>query len=154
MVERVTRGNLDAENAMRSLIASWNDNTFDGDDKWARRREVEKLCKLVADLKLQSMRSSLVARESVSEPTLSVYVVGALSALGDEGALGKLHHQSRHGKGVPQVLAVEMCRYLTDPESTTIVANAANSERRDLRASATKELLTFLDRREETARVR
>ena len=119
----------------------------EGDDSWALLFEIEMLCKLIADLKLDGVRESLAEIRSIEDLWVSAYVNGALAAVGDQQATATLHRLARDGKSAERVFAVEMCRYLTDEESARIIQEAVTAKQRDVRNAATKQLTRFKDRR-------
>ena len=131
---------------LQDTIATWSTVDLDGDVKWIRLEEIETLCKLVADLKLQEARDSLESVQSVGVPLRSISVTGALAGLGNEEALKELHQLTNEGELHDCALAIEMCRYLADQKSAAIVKDAAEGEQRQLRYAATKDLLRFEDR--------
>ena len=141
--ELACRENPAATKKLGQTIATWPTVDLDGDDKWARRREIETLCKLIADLKLHEAKDSLVNIRSVTVPLTAISVAGALAALGDNEALGELHRLASEGDVRDRALAIEMCRYVSDEKSTALVRQAAESNERQLQYAATKELMRF-----------
>lgn len=143
--ELACRGNPAATKKLRETIATWPTADLDGDDKWARRREIETLSKLVADLRIHEARGNLVGVRSVHAPLIAISVTGALAALGDKEALGELHRLASEGDVRDRARAIEMCRYVSDEKSKSLVKNASEGDQRQLRYAATKKLMRFGD---------
>jgi len=109
-------------------------------------REIDNLCRLIADLKLGEARDGLARSRSVTPKPTSILMTGALAALGDKPTLAELHRLTAQGEIGDRAVAIEMCRYLDDEESAALVKAAANGEERRLQYAATKDLLRFQDR--------
>ncbi len=140
--ELVSRGNVAATAKLRTTIAAWTAVVGDNQN-WARQHEIETLCKLVADLKVHEVKDDLVRVRSLDLAASPAFVHGAIAALGDDTSLGQLHRMTRAGKTYDRARAIEMCRYLADPQSAALVKGAAESGAHSLRHAATKELTRF-----------
>ena len=147
--ELACRGNSAATKKLTENIATLPTVDLEEDDSWARRHEIETLCKLIADRKLTEVRDSLESIRSVPATSTRIAVTGALAALGDSQALADLHRAAIEGEVRDRAHAIEMCRYLSDDESVAIVTKASEEER--LKYAATAKLRRFPDKRKTSA---
>jgi HEAT repeat protein len=149
--ELARRGHPAGMAKLRKIIAAWPDANLRGDDQFDRRSEIELLCKLIADRKLNEVRDGLAAIRAVPVAPTRIAVTGALAALGDLQAISVLHRIASEGGLADRAQAVEMCRYLPDEKSAALVKQAAADSESFLRSAATNELRRFQDKRETPA---
>jgi HEAT repeat protein len=149
--ELVCRGHPAAIERLRKIIESWLNADLKGNDQWARRSEIKKFCKLIADVKPHEVLDSLAAIRAAPATPTNTAVTGALAALGDLQAVSDLHRIASEGRLDDRALAVEMCRYLPDEKSAALVKEAAEGSESRLRSAATEDIRRFQDRRDTPA---
>ncbi len=146
--ELVCRENVAAMERLWRTIESWPNAELDGHDNRSRRWEIQKLCMLIAARQLTEAREYLEGIRNVTACPTAVSVAGALAALGDDNALHDLHRMTSEGKARDRAIAIQMCRYLSDEKSATLVQQAADTQKGELQYAATRELPRFEDRRD------
>jgi HEAT repeat protein len=132
---------------LRETVAVWPNADLKGDGKFDQRCEIEIFCKLIADLRLHEMRDGLVASRSAGVASPRTAIIGALAALGDSQAISALHRIASGIENGDRSLAIQMCRYLSDPESVALVKKAAEEGSAFDKSAATDKLRRFQDRR-------
>lgn len=129
---------------LNQTILRWR--TLDQENQdWLQQNEIETLCQLIANRKLFETRDALRQAQVTDFEKASPFITGALAALGDSTARDTLHHLAQNGDVRQRFHAIEMCRYLGDPQSAFIVQQASQSQDRHMRQAATRELPKFDD---------
>lgn len=147
LVQLASRGHPAARRKLKAAIPTWVSFDREGESSGELIMDIETLCKLIADLKLDGVSESLAEIRTVQDPWVSAYVNGALAALGDQQATVTLHRIANDEKSAVRGFAIEMCRYQTDLGSAGIVQKAVTSKQHDIRSAATKKLTRFKDKR-------
>jgi HEAT repeat protein len=116
--------NQAAISKLKESIRSWPKTPEDDPDERRLSREFEILCRLVAELKLSSVKVELEGFRSTGTYRLDIPATGALAALGDEQALEDLHRFAEKGESRQRALALEMCGYVADEASIRLLRQA------------------------------